>query len=289
MSMKLSLSEGKNIIKSGSLMRTAIMILLFSQPISTLIFAASGLSFSFNILYIIVSAFLILSLGQKMLLSIWQFTCLIIVMISLLSTALFSHSIDNSFSIGVLVQCILVITAINIERVDSRRLKKYYVYFLIMMIPNIIVGVAQIISQKPIFVDAVLGAQNSDVRNVNNIWQFGENIRSFGLFYSNGYFGIYLVGLLMFFIALSTDKKLYLFIGFPIILSLIYFTYTRTAYIQVITAVFIGILIYRFARYIKSPRIMFSIVGLVNLLVFSTILFSVSGVRRQAIWLIIKV
>lgn len=217
----------------NNLIPIIVMTLVFSQPITVLIYSLFKVSLNINLFYLIALFIVLLNILKDMKLRTWQAFFFLFLIASLSLPNLLSINNDIIFGLVIMVQYFVAALSMNGFNPKRNSIEAYYKWFIIFMIPNIILGIAQSVFNRPIFIESVIGAQGIDINKINNIWNFGESTRSFGLFYSNGYYAMYLVGFICFSMYFYKKNVVMLVAVVSISAAALYFTYTRTAYVQV--------------------------------------------------------
>lgn len=256
----------------SNIIPATFMLLLFAQPITVLTYSIFKKSFNTNFIYVLVLSLALLSILRKMKVMIWQICLFIFILVSVLISNLVFVNNDIIFGLSIIIQCSIAILSINNFDPRRKNVEIYYKWFILFMVPNIIIGIAQAITGNPLFIDSVIGAQGLDTNKINNIWQFGENTRSFGLFYSNGYYALYLVGFACFAAYLTRKNKAILLATLIISATALYFTYTRTAYVQSLTAAVALFILLACLKWKLKPPIVFAMQCLCSISIFYFIL-----------------
>lgn len=226
-------------VKVHSVLACLVIIVVFSQPLSVVLSIITGFSINFAYISAFMDIVIVLIVVKRSSVENRMFLAIVIIFVSIVITYIFSGFESPVSSISYLIQNVsaLLLMSYSGKQKNPLSLKQMYGIFFFSMSPSIIVGFVQNITSTPIFLDYILKSQNISLDSVNNVWQFGDKTRAFGLFYTNGYYGFYLIFLITLYICKTVFLKRWRILSFALLvlfLIALYGTYTRTAYANLV-------------------------------------------------------
>ena len=179
-----------------------VFTLLFSQPLSVMLSVITNFRVNFAYINVFIGVIIILLVSRRSYIEASTILAIVFLIVSSFITFTFSGFESIISSISYIVQSISALLLISYSKSQRRdlSLKNMCWIFFIFTIPSIIIGFIQNISNSPVFLEYVLKSQDISLNTINNVWQFGDKTRAFGLFYTNGYYGFYLVFLIILFV-----------------------------------------------------------------------------------------
>jgi len=132
----------------------------------------------------------------------------------------------------------------------------------IIAIPLYSIGVAQFVTQKPLFIETTLLSLGIDINSAIKIWEFFGRTRAFSLFLSTGYFVmfinlLFLISVSMLLVSENFRAKIKALVITIISGVVLYMTQTRVGYVQLLVGtITVGLLYYsRKHRWLGVGRI----------------------------------
>lgn len=167
---------------------------LYYQPFGVLVYTLTGISFNFAILRLL---FLVLTTAFVVILARVRWPTLIylplfltvVLLITLLNP---TARVGMQDIAGVLVMPLSLVMALSCRRGQKKHERWGTISVVLGMFLWSFFGFAQYITNKPLFLQELLGARKLDLYNINYIWEFQQHVRAFSLFYSNGYYAFFL-------------------------------------------------------------------------------------------------